>query len=89
MDATPQMTRWRAFRGTAESVLRTVREAIREGNYRRVIVRNDNGHTLLEVPLTLGLVTAMIVPTWTAVGAVAAMAGGYSIIVERPRADLH
>lgn len=85
MDATPQAhARWHAFKGTADNALRTVREAIREGNYRRVIVRNDHGHTLIDVPLTLGLITAAIIPTWAAVGAVVAMAGGFSIIVERP-----
>jgi D-mannonate dehydratase len=67
-----------------DHLLRTIREVVREGNYRRIIVRNDHGHTLLELPLSIGLVGAMFMPVWAAIGAMAAMATGFSIIVERP-----
>ena len=56
-----------------ENLLKTIREVVHEGNYRRIIIRNDHGHTLLEIPLTIGLV-----------GAMAAMATGFTIIIERP-----
>jgi hypothetical protein len=69
---------------TGENLLRTIRELIHEGNYRRIYIRNTQGHTLLEIPLTIGLVGALLVPVWAAVGAMAAMATGFSIIVERP-----
>jgi Domain of unknown function (DUF4342) len=67
-----------------ENLLKTIREVIHEGNYRRIIIRNDHGHTLLEIPLTIGLVGAMLMPVWVAIGAMAAMATGFTIIVERP-----
>ena len=70
---------------TGENLLRTIRELIREGNYRRIIIRNEQGHTLLEIPLTMGLVGALLLPVWAAIGAMAAMASGFTIIVERPR----
>jgi hypothetical protein len=70
---------------TGENLLATIRELIREGNYRRIIIRNEQGHTLLEIPLTMGLVGALLLPVWAAIGAMAAMASGFSIIVERPR----
>ncbi len=60
---------------------------IHEGRFRRIIIRNDQGHTLLEIPLTLGLVGAMLVPIWAAIGAMAAMASGFTILVERPNVD--
>ncbi len=59
-------------------------ELIHEGNYRRIIIRNDRGHTVLEIPLTIGLVGALLMPVWAAIGAMAAMATGFTIIVERP-----
>lgn len=70
---------------TGENLLRTIRELIHEGNYRRIIIRNEQGHTLLEIPLTIGLVGALLMPVWAAIGAMAAMASGFTIIIERPR----
>lgn len=70
---------------TGENLLKTIRELIHEGNYRRIIIRNDQGHTLLEIPLTFGLVGALLMPVWAAIGAMAAMASGFTIIIERPR----
>lgn len=69
---------------TGENLLKTIRELIHEGNVRRISIRNEQGHTLLEIPLTFGLVGALFAPVWAAVGAMAAMATGFSIIVERP-----
>ena len=69
-----------------ENLLKTIREVVHEGNYRRIIIRNDHGHTLLEIPLTIGLVGAMLMPVWAAIGAMAAMATGFTIIIERPAA---
>lgn len=71
---------------TGENLLCTVRELIREGNVRRISIRNHEGHTLLEIPLAFGLVGALLAPVWAAVGAMAAMATGFSIIVERKSA---
>ena len=72
---------------SGDNLLKTVRELIHQGNYRRIIIRNDHGHTLLEVPLTIGLVGALLMPVWAAIGAMAAMATGFTIIVERPDAE--
>src|SRR3954451_6706574 len=68
---------------TGENLLKTIRQVIHEGNVRRISIRNEEGHTLLEIPLTFGLVGALFAPVWAAVGAMAAMATGFSIIVER------
>lgn len=70
---------------TGENLLATVRELIHEGNCRRIMIRNDQGHTLLEIPLTMGLVGALLMPVWAAIGAMAAMASGFTIVVERKR----
>jgi hypothetical protein len=83
--ATGKMTH-EELKVAGENLLKTIRDVIHEGNYRRIIIRNDEGHTLLEIPLTIGLVGAMLMPVWVAIGAMAAMATGFTIIIERPAA---
>ena len=58
-------------------------QLIREGNIRRMIIRNEKGTTLIEIPLTVGLVGAALLPVWAAVGAIAALATDCTIVIER------
>ncbi len=60
-----------------------IKELMREGNVRRIIVRNPAGRQLIDMPLTAGLVGAALLPFWAALGAVAALATDYTIAVER------
>jgi hypothetical protein len=66
-----------------EELLAKVRELIHEGNVRRVIIKNGEGTVLIEIPLTLGVAGAVILPTLAAVGAIAALVTDCSITVER------
>jgi len=75
------------MRVDGEKLLAKVRELIHEGNVRRVIIKNDEGTTLLEIPLTLGVAGAVILPSLAAVGAVAALVTDCSITVERVAAE--
>ena len=51
-------------------VVETIRELIHEGNVRRIIIRSEDGkHTYFEIPLTAGIIAALIVPILAAVGA--------------------
>jgi hypothetical protein len=59
-----------------------VRRLIHEGNVRRVTIKQDE-HTLVEFPLTVGVVGALIAPMLAAVGAVAALLTNCTIEVER------
>jgi hypothetical protein len=68
---------------TGEELLAKVKELVHEGNIRRLIIRNEAGATLIEIPLTFGVVGAALLPVWAAVGAIAALATDCSIIVER------
>ncbi len=68
---------------SGENLVARVKELIREGNARRIIVKNPEGHTLLEIPLTMGLVGAMFLPVWVALGSIAALASHYTLVVER------
>ena len=71
------------YRVKGEKLLEKVKELIHEGNVRRMIIKNDDGKTLIEVPLTVGVVGAVLAPVWAALGAVAALVTNCSIVVER------
>lgn len=71
---------------SGERLLSRIKELIHEGNVRRIIIKNDEGHTFLEIPLTVGVVGALLLPVWVAVGAVAALANDYTLDVERTSA---
>jgi hypothetical protein len=60
-----------------------VKELIREGNVNRVIIKDENGHTFVEIPVTIAAVGAVFAPVLAAVGAIAAMAAKFTIVVER------
>lgn len=68
---------------SGDSLVDKVKELVREGNIRRLSIKNEEGRTLLEIPLTLGVVGAVLLPVWAALGAIAALAAKYTIVVER------
>ncbi len=71
------------FRVTGEEVLAKVKELVHEGNVRRIAIRNEKGETVVEFPLTVGVVGALLLPMWAAIGAVAALLARCTIVVER------
>ncbi len=76
-------TRTEELKITGEELLSTVRELVRQGNIRRITIKNREGKTLVEIPLTLGVVGTLLLPTLAALGAVAALVTECSIVVER------
>lgn len=76
--------RIRQVRVRGEELLAKVRELIHEGNTRRIIVIGDDGNTLLEIPLTAGVVGTVMAPALVAVGAIAALASNYTLLIEAP-----
>jgi hypothetical protein len=66
-----------------DNLVAKVKELIREGNIRRITIRNDDGKELIEIPLTLGVVGTLLLPAWAAIGAIAALVTNCSIVVER------
>ena len=60
-----------------------LKDLIDEGNVRRIILRNPQGRTLLDMPLAAGLAGALLMPFWLAVGAVVMLAKEFTIVVER------
>ncbi len=58
-----------------------VKQLIQEGNARRIIIKNEAGDSVLEIPLTLGAIGAVLVPVLAAVGAIAALLTNCTIVV--------
>lgn len=71
------------FKLDGGKVVEKVKELIHEGNIRRIILKNEEGKTLIEIPLTLGVVGAALLPVLAAVGAIAALAASMTIVVEK------
>lgn len=71
------------FKINGEDLLAKVKELIHEGDIRRIIIKNEDGKTLIEIPLTLGAVGIVLAPVLAAVGAIAALVSRCSIIVEK------
>lgn len=71
------------FKVTGENLLKKVKEIIKEGNVRRIAIKDKKGKILVEFPLTIGVVGAVIAPVLAAVGAIAALIGECTISVER------
>jgi Flp pilus assembly pilin Flp len=68
---------------TGEELVAKVKDLVHEGNVRRIIIKDEEGQTLIEVPLTLGLVGAVLLPVWAAIGAIAALVADCTIVVEK------
>jgi hypothetical protein len=76
-------TRTEEFTIRGEEVVATVKALVHEGNIRRITIKNREGKVLIEVPLTLGVVGALFLPTLAALGALAALVTECTIVVER------
>lgn len=78
-----ESTRQEEFRVSGEEVVAKIKELIKAGNIRRIILKNEAGETLIEIPLTFALVGAVLAPMLAAVGAAAALLTKCTIVVER------
>ena len=71
------------FKVRGEELVEKVKQLIHEGNVRRLIIKDEDGKVYLEIPVTFGLIGALIAPMLAAVGAVAAMVANLKIEVVR------
>jgi hypothetical protein len=83
-DAPP---RTEEFSISGDELLAKAKELIHEGNVRRLIIKNEDGRTLVEIPLTFGVIGAALLPIFAAIGAIAALATRCTIVVERQDED--
>jgi hypothetical protein len=84
-------TKYDEFEVAGEHLLAKVREVMHEGNVRRIILKREDGSTLIEIPVTTGLavsvLTAAFAPALVAVGAIAAVVSHVTLVVEREDED--
>lgn len=60
-----------------------IRELIHEGNVQRIVVKDDQGHTFVEIPVTVAAVGVVLAPLLAAVGAISALVAKFTIVVVR------
>ncbi len=75
-------TRTEEFRVDGEKMVAKIRELVHEGNIRRLIIKDKDGKTMLEIPVTFGVVGALLAPQLAAIGAIAALLTEATIVVE-------
>ena len=71
------------FKVSGDELLSKVKEIIKEGNARRIIIKNEKDETILEFPLTVGALGIVLAPIFAAVGTLAALATHCTIVVEK------
>jgi hypothetical protein len=71
------------FKVKGEELLAKIKELIHQGNITRIIIKDEDGKVYLEIPVTVGLIGALILPVLAAVGALAALAANFTIEVIR------
>lgn len=63
-----------------------VRSLIHEGNVQRIIIKDEHGHTFIEIPVSIAAIGAVAAPVLAAVGAISALVAKFQIVVERREA---
>lgn len=71
------------FKVSGEDVIKTVKKLVKKGNARRIIIKNEKGKVIIEIPLTIGAVGAILAPALAAVGTIAALVTKCTIVVEK------
>lgn len=71
------------FRVNGEDLIARVKKLINEGNIRRVTIKDKEGKVVFEIPLTFGVVGALLAPQLAAIGAIAALLTEATVVVEK------
>ena len=76
-------TRTEEFEFSGDMLVAKIKELLHEGNIRRVIIKNEEGRVLIDIPLSVGVLGALVAPQLAALGAIAALVTKGTVIVER------
>lgn len=79
----PDQFRTEEFKVEGEKLLAKIKELIHEGNIRKVIIKDKEGKTMMEIPMTFGVMGALIAPQLAAIGAIAALLTEATVVVEK------
>jgi hypothetical protein len=83
-----QKTRTEEFQVQGEEIIAKVKELVRQGNIRRISIKSEDGKPIVDIPLTLGVVGALLLPQFAALGAIAALVARCTITVEKDEEEL-
>jgi hypothetical protein len=78
-----EYTNWESFKVTGDEILEKVKEIVKEGNARKIVIKNEKDEIIMEFPLTIGAIGAVLAPLFAAVGTLAALATNCTILVEK------
>jgi len=78
-------TKTEEFKVSSDDLVKTVKKLIHEGNVRSIIIKDEKGKILLDIPVTIGVVGAIIAPWLAALGVIGAMATKCTIVVQRKK----
>ena len=76
-------TRTEEFEFSGDKLIAQIKELIHEGNIRRMIIKNEEGETLVDIPLTVGILGTLVAPQLAALGAIAALVTKGTLVVEK------
>lgn len=79
----PKTKKEESFKVSGEGLIKKFKDLVKEGNVRRITIKDKSGRTIIDIPLTIGVVGAVVAPVLAAVGAVAALITECTISVER------
>jgi hypothetical protein len=82
---TKKEDKYQEFKVQGKELVEKVKEIIKEGNVRRIIIKNKNGKSLMEIPVTIAVVGTVFAPIFAALGAMAALISECSIVVEKKK----
>ena len=71
------------FKLSGDEIIEKIKSIVKEGNARKIIIKNENGETVAEFPLTVGAVGALLAPILAAVGAIAGLLTKCTLVVEK------
>jgi hypothetical protein len=71
------------FSVSADNLIEKVKELLHEGNVTRIIVKDEKGKVLLEIPVTVGVIGVVLAPWLAALGVIAALATNCTVVIER------
>jgi hypothetical protein len=73
------------FTVSSDDLVKTVKKLLHEGNVRRILIKDENEKILLDLPVTIGLIGAVLAPWLAALGVIGAIATKCTIVVERKK----
>lgn len=71
------------FRVDGEKLITKIKELLHEGNIRRISIKDKEGKTVMEIPMTFGVVGVLLAPQLAAIGAIAALLTEATVVIEK------